>query len=348
MLRSSRAHDASPARRLLIVRLGAVGDVVRTLPLAHALRAADPAAHLGWLVEEPAAPLLRAIPCIDEVHVLPRRLLARAALRPATWWPAARQSRELLTSLRRSRYEQVLDAHGTLKAALAARLAGAPVTGFAPGGSKEMAHLMHDVSLPFPAVPMSRVDRALFLGAAAGLLGDHPQASGETADFGLDFPAARARVAAALGSDARPLVVLFPFASASGQAKRWPLARHVELGRRLAERGARVLLAWGSPRESDEAARAVGRDPGVEPAPPTDLAELTELLRRARVLVTGDTGPMHLAAAVGTPVVALFGPSDPKVNRPWGPEGRHAVIVRHPLSDLSPDEVLPAVLERLR
>ena len=335
-------------RRILLVRLGAVGDVVRALPLAHALRQAQPDALIGWAVEEPSAPLLREIACLDSVHVLPRREIARATARPARWPAAIRSFRAFVASLRAERYDLVLDVHGTLKAAWVATLAGAPVTGFGPGGSKEWAHLLHDVSLPFPATPMSRVRRARFLGAAAGLLGPGVATDDASADFGLRFrPERVARAAAELARDRRRPVVLFPFASAKGRRKRWPMQRHAELATLLVREGKRVVIAWGSPREGDEARSAAALAPGAEVAPPTDLVELTELLRGASVLVTGDTGPMHLAAAVGTPVVALFGPSDPVINRPWEPAGAtHAVLVRNPLEELTPAEVLPHVLAR--
>ncbi len=325
--------------RILIVRLGAVGDVVRALPLAHALRAAHPDATLGWLVEEPSAPLLRAIACLDAVHVFERRALVRALPRPARWRAVARSLADLRGALRRAAYDVVLDVHGTLKAGLLASVPQVPITGLAPGGSKEGAHHFYATTLPFPARPMGRVERALYLGAAAGLT---PPVPSERADFGLRFDRARVhRALEFLASDPRRPVVLFPFASAKGQAKRWPLARHAELGALLAGDGHRVVLAWGSPAEGEQARAAAL--PGIELAPATDLVELTEILRGASLLVTGDTGPMHLAAAVGTPVLALFGPSDVAINQPWrGEAGGHRVIARRPLTALGVEEVAEA------
>src|SRR5688572_22283410 len=106
-------------QRILIVRLGAVGDVVRTLPLLHGLRRAQPDAFIGWLVEEPSAPLLREIHALDVVHVLERRGLAAAFSQPHRLPAATRSLHGLVGALRRERYDIVLDAHGTLKAALA-------------------------------------------------------------------------------------------------------------------------------------------------------------------------------------------------------------------------------------
>lgn len=336
---------------VLLVRLGAVGDVIRTLPLLHAVRLRHPRTRIGWLVEEPSAPLLRELPALDTVHVLPRRALARRLRRPWSWRRGFGELVGLRRELREARYELVLDVHGTLKAALAARLAGGNrLEGFARGGSKEGAASLYDTCHPAPG-PVSRIERALWLGRCAGLLtGDPPHV-----DHGLRFPAPRLRAArTALGPLRRPAVVLFPFASMTrkGRRKRWPLERHLALGCRLAERGRHVVLAWGSPAERDEARGALSRcggGPAPVLAPPTDLVELSDLLRRCDLLVTGDTGPMHVAAAVGTPVLALFGPSDPVINRPWG-EG-HQVLVSDPLARLPVDEVLhaaEAMLERCR
>lgn len=334
----------APAR-ILVVRLGAVGDVIRTLPLLHAVRREHPDAFLGWAVESPSAPLLRELPALDVVHELPRRRIQAGLARPGRWPETWGLLRRFVRELRDHRYELVLDVHGTLKAAVIARLAGGDrLAGLAPPGSKEGARFLHHVSHAFPAEPMSRVARALFLGRAERLL-DEAAVEGGGTDFGLRFPADRTRaVDAFVESGPRPLVVLFPFASRAGQAKRWPLPFHCELGAALHEGGCRVVLAWGGPSERDEAEsalRAAGVTGSVELAPPTDLVELAALLRGADVLVTGDTGPMHLAAGVGTPTVALFGPSDPIVNRPWG-EG-HRVLVHQPLTSLGVGTVHEAV-----
>jgi lipopolysaccharide heptosyltransferase I len=349
---------AETPRRILIVRLGAVGDVIRTLPLLHALRAADAGREIGWVVEEASAPLLSELPALARVHVLPRRALARELRRPWRWAHATSRLLATRDELRDARYALALDAHGTLKAAIVARLAGAGRTvGLGPGGSKEGAWRLYDAAHPFPAAPMSRIRRALWLGAAEGLLGEEGPTGADDdprTDFGLRFRSARVAAATAfMATVPRPRVVLFPFASASGQGKRWPIERHAALALRLRAEGLGVVVAWGSPRERDEATRslvaAAGQGHGERAAsllaPPTDLPELCELLRQADLLVTGDTGPMHLAAGVGTRVLALLGPSDPVVNRPWGTG--HRVVVARPLSTLEVDAVARDVHELL-
>jgi lipopolysaccharide heptosyltransferase I len=345
---SAVGPSSPPPSSLLLVRLGAVGDVIRTLPLLHALRGAHPECRIGWAVEEASAGLLRAVRALDRVHVLPRRSLARALRRPWRWPEACRCLRSFVRELREERYDVALDAHGTLKAALVARSARATrLVGLGPGGSKEGAHLLYGEVVPYPAgEPLTRIRRALLLGRGAGLLADD---AGEAVEHGLRFPASDAIAARdSVRSLARPVAVLFPFASATrkGRRKLWPEPCWSDLGRRLVGKGASVLVAWGSPGEGRRAQRLAGGIPGGSVAPPTDLVELAGLLEEADLLVTGDTGPMHLAAAVGTRCLALFGPSDPVINRPWGPG--HEVLVHRPLASLPPEDVADVAARLLR
>jgi lipopolysaccharide heptosyltransferase I len=346
-------QPATPSS-LLLVRLGAVGDVIRTLPLFRALRVEHPGARIGWAVEEPSAGLLEAVPGLDAVHVLPRRSIARELRKPWTWPRAWARWVAFRDALSAADYELVLDVHGTFKAACVARsAAGGRLLGFEAGGSKEGAHRLYDQALPYPGGGTTRISRALLLGRAAGLLPETaPDGSpdGAPVDHGLHFPpegAAEAR--GFMRGLAQPVVVLFPFASATakGRRKLWPAAHWSELATRLASAGASVVVAWGSPREGDEA-EAIARAAGgaATKAPATDLVQLAGLLEEASLLVTGDTGPMHLAAAVDTRCLALFGPSDPVINRPHGPG--HEVLVHQPLADLQASRVAKAALGMLR
>lgn len=343
----------SPPASLLLVRLGAVGDVIRTLPLLQALRAEHPELRIGWAVEEPSADLLRAVPALGTVHVLPRRSIARDLRRPWNWGRAWRRWRAFRSELRAARYELVLDVHGTFKAAWVARSAGGGrLCGFEAGGSKEGAHRLYDQVLPYPGGGTTRIQRALLLGREAGLLSSEaPDGTEEGApvEHGLHFPASEAAEAREFMRELpRPRVVLFPFASATakGLRKRWPAAAWSELAVRLAGSGASVVLAWGSPREGEEGRAIVEAAGGAAAvAPPTSLVQLAGLLEEAALLITGDTGPMHLAAAVHTRCLALFGPSDPVINRPFGPG--HEVLVHEPLAGLESGPVAARALAML-
>jgi lipopolysaccharide heptosyltransferase I len=309
-----------PADRVLIVRLGAVGDVVRTLPALRALRAAFPGAHLAWIVEDLSRPLLDGHPDLDAVIRFPRRELRNAAARP---WRLPGAVAGLARDLRQRRFDVALDFQGSLKSALLARLSGAARrVGFGRGHARELSHLLYSERLALAALPLNRVERNLRLaesvGAAGGIvtlaLLERPEESGRAA-----------RILDELCPDGAPAVILFPGTSRRQARKRWPAARYARLAALLrADPGAVPLVAWG-PGEERLARGIVDASGGAAVLlPPTDLRLLAALLRRARLFIGGDTGPMHVAWAVGCPVVVLFGPTDPRLNAPPGPA--HTVL----------------------
>jgi ADP-heptose:LPS heptosyltransferase len=147
----------------------------------------------------------------------------------------------------------------------------------------------------------------------------------------------------------RRLAILNPGAGRAD--KRWPIGRFATLARRLVDDGsAQVVVTWG-PGEEDLArgiaSAAAAAGPGVTLAPATDLDTLLALLRRASVVVAGDTGPLHLAAALGTPCVGLFGPTSAARNGPYGEAHRTLVSPDRTMASLTAESVLPVVLERL-
>jgi len=320
---------ASPARpvisdrpiHLLIVRLGAVGDVVRCLPSLEALRNWMPGARICWLVEPASASLLEGHPALDRL-ILFRRGAAR------TPWSAP--VRETVGALRGEGFDRVADFHGILKSALFAWASGAPERfAFGPPLSREGSrHFATRIVEP----PGDRWRPRQFLELAAAAAGEEP---GEVPEARL--PAReeeRARMdeyLAGEGLGERPLVVLYPGASRGAGWKRWPPDRYSLLGRRLAAGGgADVVVAWG-PGEEELASAVAGDgdgDDGIRLAPPTTLPELAELLRRADLFVGPDTGPAHIAGAVGTRVLGIYGPSDPVRNRPLG-QG-HVILAEGP------------------
>lgn len=335
--------------RILLIRLSAVGDVVNTLPALALLRRARPRAHLGFAIEDRAADLVLGHPMVDAVHVFPRRRWRESLRRgPARWGALGREARAYVRSIRAERYEVSLDFQGNLKGALHALASGAPRRiGFDRGFDREGAHLFATERVRPPVDRPHRVEKFVSLLAPLGV-------AGEEREFVLpDAPAARERArlwGEALGLGGRPLVAIHPGTSARGAAKRWPEDRFAAAAARLAgESGADVLVTWG-PGERALAERVASGAGGgaVRVSPETgSLLELAELLRLADVLVAADTGPTHLAAACGTPCVALFGPKDPAVYRPFG-EG-HAVVRparSSDVRDIGVDEVVDAA-ERL-
>ena len=306
---------------LLIVRLSSIGDVVHTLPAWQEIRRRWPRARIGWAVESAAADLIRRLPD-TAVYELPLQQARRSWWSPRAWTGAWRVVRRI----RRDRYAVALDFQGLLKSALIGRCSGARLYGLHAADLRERtARLLYHASAA-PAAPGTHVvHRGLNLLRVLG-----GEISGE-----IRFPAlagaqdrARVRRWLAEAGIGAPIVLLHP--AANWPSKRYPPERWVEVGRALARRtDAQVLWVWG-PGEGDAVAALAARaGAGNRPAPRMRLPELAALLAHATLFVGGDSGPLHLAVACGTPVVALFGPTDPARLGPLSPAD---TIVRHVLS----------------
>jgi lipopolysaccharide heptosyltransferase I len=309
----------------LVVRLGSMGDVVHTLPAVAALRESFPRARIGWVIEEKWAALVRGNPDVSETVRLDRTSFAtiRAGLR----------------RLRAAAYDCVLDFQGLYKSAVLARLSRAPKRvgwerRFAREGGAALFYTQH-------VVPQSAhvVDQNLELAAAVG-------ARANVVRFPLEVsPDAAHQVAAHLRSQS--VAGYFVVSPGGGwRSKCWPPERYGELCRRLAERtGWRAFINAG-PNEAAlaEAVRnAAGRANPVRCSFPLD--QCIALLHRAKLVVGGDSGPLHLAVALGAPVVGLYGPTDPARN---GPYSKADIVVRNaPAEETSyrrGDEYSPAML----
>lgn len=293
---------------VLIVRVGAMGDVLHALPAATALRLRFPEVALGWVVDPRWAPLLVSGeghgPVISEVHLADTRLWSRHPASRAT----LRSVHHLRQALRHGHYRTVVDVQGTLRSAIVGRLAGnVPRWGFAdpresaarffythqvqrcgPHVVQQNAALLGDAlgTELEPALPRLPVDREAELWAERKLTGPHER-------FALLTP------------------------SAGWGAKQWPAERFGQLAPVLREMGYAVLV--NAPKQDDPLAAAVVHSSnGAAEVVVSDVAQLVAMVRRAAVVVGGDSGPVHLAAALRVPVVALFGPTDPARNGPWG------------------------------
>ncbi len=297
-----------------MIRLGALGDVVRTLPAVASLRAAYPQARITWLVERAASGILGDQPCIDEVRIFPREVL-RSALRRVRADVLARELSAFVRALRADRFDLVLDFHSILKSGLLAWVSGARqrVT-YAPPFGRELAWHFANARALLPQERVSRFERnaalVRFLGVPCEPAITPLHVAGE----------ARAKIAAALGAAAAP-VAMHPGTSAGTPHKRWPAAGYAAVARALRqERGLETVVSAGPEATERESAAEVVRlaDGAARLAPETaTLGELAALFAGCRLYVGGDTGPMHVASLVGTPVVQILGPTDPVENEPW-------------------------------
>jgi len=305
-----------PSDRLLVIRLGAVGDVIRTLPAVRWIKSACPAVPIAWLVEDLSRDLLVGQPDIDEVIRFPRRELGGALAHPLQ---AARALTALLRLLRSRRFTIAADFQGSAKSGLFALLSGARRRiGFAPGHSREASWLFTNEWVRPPKARMHRVARNLQIAAALG--GGEIDVTVLLPERGEEGAQADRIVGALRAGDGR-LVVFSPGTSHRQRCKRWPAGHYAQLASLMQRAiGVSPVIAWG-PGEEEMAHAIVSRSGGVARLlPPMGLRLLAAVLRRADLFVGADTGPMHLAWSVGCPVVALFGPTDPALNAPLGRE----------------------------
>ncbi len=333
--------------RIAIVKLSSLGDVIHALPVARALRQALPEAELTWIVEAREYAILRDHPDLDAVLPVDTRLWRRLIRRPAGMRQVWDKVGRLRTRIRRARFDVAIDLQGLLKSGLLTAYTGAPVRiGFSASHCRERWSALFTnrrVSPPDSATHVVEQYLALLepLGIATG-----------TPEFHVPVPAqACRRMDDFLGKEgvkpADRLVAINP--GAGRPEKQWPVAHFRTLAERLVtEAGARVLLVWGP----DEAhmARQIGLGlPGGSAlmAPPTDLGELTALLARSRLMIANDTGPLHLAAALGTPALGLFGPTRADRNGPFGPRCRGLESPDRTMAALSPARVFAAAREML-
>lgn len=291
------------ATSVLIVLTGSMGDVVRALPLASILGNQRPKPRITWLVDERWKALAESHPAIDRVIVFP------AQRTPSTLAALYRE-------LRRERHEVVLDLQRILKSGICGVLSRAPRRiGFNRADTKEFNHLFTTERIR-PALPRESKLRVYL--AFAGTLGlPVPDAL----DFGLDRlsspdglpPGIRGESAAMLG------VVV----GSSWPSKDWTIDGYIDLARRvIAATACRLVLLGGAGHQfvAERIAAALPADRVVNLAGRTAIPELAAILGACRAAVGPDTGAGHLAAALGTPYVALFGPTDPRVVAPFGCE----------------------------
>jgi lipopolysaccharide heptosyltransferase I len=291
-----------PRPRILIVRLSAIGDCIHGMPVLCALRDALPGAHLSWVVEGRTADLLRCHPALDAVVQLPRRWLKS----PIATWRARRQLRAL-------RPDVAIDLQGLTKSAIAAWLSGAPTRiGFGGRDGRELSTWFNN-TLAEPLVSHV-IDRNLELLAPLGIVPDEVRFGLPTFD----------KDTAAVGRFVRDRGLGTGFAllnvGAGWPSKRWPTDRFAQVARYLGERyHLRSVVAWAGDEEQRGADQIiVGAGGFAHMAPPTTLLELAALCQRAKLFIGCDTGPLHLAAAIGTPCIGLYGATSARRNGPYG------------------------------
>jgi heptosyltransferase I len=329
--RSVTSRESATIPRLLIVRLGSMGDIIHTLPAASLLRAALPHAQIGWVVEERWGELLCAAseprsgprspqrPLVDNVHVVDTKAWRKNPLSIAT----IEQVAAALSELRGQRYDVAIDFQGAVRSALLARLSKAPIIYGFRQPRETVATMFYSRQVIAEGSHVAEQNLSL----ARAFLG--PTAALPRIEFPCD-PAAERQCQTWLESQSiRDFVLLNP--GAGWGAKQWPPERYGGLARCLAEAGLKPLINVGPGEETlAQAVEEAGGGSALSFA--GSLSELLALTRRAKLFVGGDTGPLHLAAALGIPVVAIFGPTSPGRN---GPYLTPSIVLRSPSSQTS-------------
>lgn len=346
-------------RRLLIVRLGSMGDIIHTLPAATALRKAFPAANVGWVIEERWAELLCTLatprsgprsarrPLVDRIYALNTAKWRKDAFSIQTLQEMA----AALSDLRASHYEVAIDFQGAARSALIARWSGAPVIYGGAEPRENIASMLYTRQVLTRGVHV--VEQNLSLAEAVA----QPSLSLPAVEFPHDQTAEDEIDRRLKEDNVRDFVLMNP--GAGWGAKRWPAENYGEVARQLRGDGMKSLLNFG-PGEEELVQGVESSSGGAAKRIGCSLAQLIALTRRARVFIGGDTGPLHLAAALGIPVVAIFGPTNPARNGPYGDRkivlrsatsqtshARHAQPERG-LLEITPSQVVAAARRLLR
>jgi len=307
---------ADTPERILIVLHGAIGDVIRAMPLALRVRRGFPHAHVGWAVEPAAAPLLEHHPAIDE------RLVFRRDLGPRAFLP-------FLRDVRRRRFDLVLDLQRHLKSGVVSRASGARRRiGFHRANTKEGNWLFNTETLAPQRHWSSKLHQYLAFADHLGLPADAP------IEFGLALDRSEeSRIDALLGDRSDAFVVVF--VGSTWESRWWFAAETAEVLRVLRARHGLSAVLVGAPGKEQQLAAEIERLSGEgvsNLAGRTSLRDLIGLFSRARAAFGPDSGPMHLAAAVGTPVVSLWGATSPERSAPHGSEDLAVVgsVACHP------------------
>ncbi len=284
---------------ILFIKTSSLGDVIHHMPALAEARKRRPNARFAWLVEEAFAPLVRLHPAADEVIAVAWRRWRRSFYAPAT----LREIAGNLSGIRSAVYNDIVDSQGLLRSAIIGRIARGRRHGYDWRSIREplasaFYDIRHRVARDRHAVERNRI----LTGLALGYLPEGPP------DFGLD----RAQLAS---PGARYAVLLHATARAD---KEWPEANWIALGHALSAKGIELVLPWGTDAERARSTRIAAALPGGSVPDREPLDAVARLIAGAQFVVGVDTGLLHLAAALGVPLVAIFSGSKPTLTGPVG------------------------------
>jgi heptosyltransferase-1 len=285
---------------ILFIKTSSLGDVIHHMPAVTDARRHFPHARIGWVVEEAFAPLVRLNCAVDTVIPVASRRWRRAPFSPATW----REIGGLRRAMREQTHETVIDAQGLLRSALITRFTRGRRHGYDRESVRESVaswfyDVRHNVDRTLHAITRNR----MLTGQVLGYAPDGPL------DFGLD------RAALMSGPPGREVVLLHATARPE---KEWPVANWIEIAQALAARGYRLVLPWGTGPERRRSEAIAAAVPGAKVPDLQPLDDAARMIARAAIVVGVDTGLLHLAAALGVPLAAIFVGTEPGQHGPLG------------------------------
>lgn len=311
--------------RILIIKTSSLGDIIHALPVIGYLSRISPGIEIDWVVEEQFLPILEHNPLLSRIHIVRTKKWRKAPFSPET----RRDLKALRQTLRERSFDLVFDIQGNLKSGLIARLCGAKERiGFDADAVQEKANLLFTTRrVPFRPQDRNVTDRYLRIVSAP--FGGEYAGSDHVADM-FSAPEDEATAEAYMASLAGEPVFLFQVGT-TWQTKLWRPEGWSELARRMVERypGAVILINWGSPEEKawgERIALEVGG--GVRLLPWLKIRELIPVIRRVDLVIGGDTGPLYMAAAVGTPTVSYYRATD--ASR-YAPQGERHISIQAPM-----------------
>nr|HID57662.1 lipopolysaccharide heptosyltransferase II [Desulfobacterales bacterium] len=305
---------------ILIVKLSAIGDVIHTLPAVWALREHFPCAHITWLVEEEAADIVKGHEAVDRVLISRRKTWLRGLLKGRTH-KNVMELVHFIKTLRDTKYDMVIDFQGLFKSGILVFCSrGTHKIGY--DKTRELSYIFLNERVPPFDMDKHAILRYLNLVESIGASTDH--VFFRMSIRSCDRERARKLLQTRGWQGIRPLIAIHPMAK--WKTKLWPLDRFSKLCSAIQERFGGMVIFTGSKEDGKEVKRIVstGNSRVIDLSGETDLMRLAAIYELADCVVSTDSGPMHLAAAIGTPVVALFGPTAPWRTGPFGDQ--HQIV----------------------
>lgn len=358
---SNTLNMANKPRKILIVRLSAIGDVVHVLPALRSLRSGFPDSEITWVVEDRAQGIITDHPDLDEVIVFQRKKWQHGIRKISRIYNTLVEVISFYKKLNRTHYDLVIDFQGNLKSGIMTLIAKSEVKiGFGNGHCKEFNYLFTKQQINPPGKRIHKIEKnlALLRGLNIDTKYQSPgfPVSKTDEEYVSDFIYKNIKETA-------PIIIIHPCTSKFGSFKQWPILNYAVVADKILETyNANVVFTWG-PGELEVVNEIIlnMKHKALAACEATSIKQLIELIRRADLFIGGDTGPLHIASIFGIPTVAIFGPKDPAI---YGPYNDKAIVVRKDLpcspcskrtcpkpecmTTILPEEVFHAIEELMR